>query len=276
MNIKSLILAPVVSTIIMIVWLALFSFGIGTINSLYLLTKASGEIGSERFDRIVEIQTGDESPDDRWGLVTVVESNASVTDLADTSAYRIITPAATSSTVCDVTTGTLTAATKGYTPQGTEVTITTDGEISGCEWAIASPVLTRGSLSGLIGLLLQVAGLAGPVMLLVSIGGLGGSVASISGGSGWAAVLVAIGTVIGLVVLVALFGEVVPFLTDAYLAISENRFAMFDSGIGAVSVLIGNFLGVTAVGAVGGAIWSAWSNWKKTSSSAMGGSGQAM
>ena len=88
--------------------------------------------------------------------------------------------------------------------------------------------------------------------------------------------LVAIGTVIGLVVLVALFGEVVPFLTDAYLAISENRFAMFDSGIGAVSVLIGNFLGVTAVGAVGGAIWSAWSNWKKTSSSAMGGSGQAM
>lgn len=280
MNIKALILVPVTSTIVTIVWLALFSFGIGTINSLYLQNQAAGEIGSERLDRIVAKQSADQTADDRWGLVTDLEDSGSSGSLV---VHTAATTQTTSYTIYDsgtddecavsefATTG-VTAFT-AYTPQGTEVTVGTNGRVNSCDWEVASPVLTRGTLSGLIAMLLQVAGLGGPVMLIVAVGSIGGSIGSMAGGgSGWQAVLVAIGTVIALVVLVALFAEIVPFLSDAYLALTELRFAMFESGIGRVSVLIGDFLGVTAIGAIGGAIWGAWSNWKRTSG---GGSGYA-
>ena len=249
-----LIKGPVGRIIGLIVWMAVFSLLLGSINQWYLQAKDAGVVGSERFDRVTT-KTGFDTADAAWADVTSVTSTSggSETALAASTGYTI---ADDGSGGCKVNGMAATGVSldDAYTPSGTKVKMTADGTVSGCKFSESGSIFNTGGLSGLIAIILQAAGLAPPIALLFILGTFGQSFIKNLGGH---PILAAVGVVIMLLLLATLFNTLVPFLATAFEAIDGNRFVMYAEGLGAVSTIVGDFFGVVLVSSVLMVAWTA-------------------
>ena len=236
-----LIKGPVGRTLGLIVWMVVFSLFLGAINGWYLQAEPACVVAGERFDRVVAKGTYTDA-NDAWAAVTsVVPHGGTAAALVPSSAYLL----GDASKKCEMTA--TAAATVGtwYTPLGTEVhTAASEEEISGGEYKGAGKIFITGGLSGLVKILLQAGGLAPPLALLLTLGSFGTSFLRKVGSH---PILAAIGMAITLLLVATLLNTFVPFLESAFLAIDSNRFLMYDQGLGALSVVIGNFFGVVIV-----------------------------
>ena len=256
-----LIKGPVGRTLGLIIWMVVFSLFLGAINGWYLQAEPAGVIGGERFDRVVKQGTYTNA-NDAWAAVTTATDAFSYSgDEAyvpvNTTAYKLAEGSATGTCKVGSVTGASgsasTVSSTYYTPLGTEVssaaataadTVTTEVTIQGCEYKGAGKIFITGGLSGLVKILLQAAGLAPPLALLLTLGSFGTSFLRKVGSH---PILAAIGMAITLLLVATLLNTFVPFLESAFLAIDSNRFLMYDQGLGALSVVIGNFFGVVIV-----------------------------
>ena len=246
-----LIRGPVGMVIGLIVWLITFPLLLGAINGWYTQAVPAGVIGGERFDRVVVKGTNDVN--EAWQGVTAVDSTGatgSATALVAATAYKLYENASDKCALSGV--GTLTAAVIAYTPLGSEVSVATDGTVSGCEFKPAGSVFGAGGLSGLIEIILQAAGLAPPIALLFALGTFG---TSFLRGMGNHPILAAVLTVIAFLLLATLLNVFIPFVGTAFEAIDGNRFVMYDEGLGNVATVIGNFFGVVIVASIMTVAW---------------------
>ena len=272
-----LIKGPVGRIIGLIVWMAVFSLLLGSINQWYLQAKDAGVVGSERFDRVV-LEGGYSTADAAWAAVTgtgtlsgakvVAAGPRPAPDAAtgylveDDGSGRCkigaVAPKGSSPAATDVGF----AAAQWYTPSGTQVTTAAsaagvaadDVLVSGCKFSESGSIFNTGGLSGLIAIILQAAGLAPPIALLFILGTFGQSFIRNLGGH---PILAAVGVVIMLLLLATLFNTLVPFLATAFEAIDGNRFVMYAEGLGAVSTIVGDFFGVVLVSSVLMVAWTA-------------------
>ena len=268
-----LIKGPVGRTLGLIVWMVVFSLFLGAINGWYLQASTACVVAGERFDRVV--QKGALTADDTWANVTaVVAADATAAVQSGTLAYMLAKPS--SGTMCqtNVTSTATTTATAFYTPLGTEVSAgasdaTDPFTISGGSYEDAGAIFITGGLSGLVKILLQAGGLAPPLALLLALGSFGQSFMQKVGAH---PIMAAIAMAITLLLVATLLNTFVPFLEGAFLAIDSNRFAMYDEGLGSLSVVIGNFFGVVIVA---GMMMIAWQMLKSMrGGDAIGGSQQ--
>ena len=266
---SNIISGPIGQILTIIVVLVVYSIISGAINGWYTQTIDAGVVGSERFDRIVGAD-GTETPDDAWNGSTVVSGAAAA--FADDKIYLL--SKATSGGGCKVTaTGTTGASLKAYTPAGTEVESTTAGSVDNCKWKTAAKVLKAGGLGQVVTIVLQAAGLALPVGVLAMVGGFGGSMMSRVGGGP----LMTIITAVVIVVLAAiLFNYFVPFVDSAYQSIDPNRMVIYDSGLGSLGVVVGNFWGVSLVAGMMAVGWTLVSQLRGGNMISMAGGKQRM
>lgn len=267
MTAMNIVKGPIGYIIGLIAWLVVFSLFIGAINGWYLNLQATGTFQSERFDRIVFFDANNvqnETVDDRWGKVTAVVNNQTA-DVASgaatsTNAYKInLVTGGTAGTANTCKVGASvsdTAFVDAYTPRGTKIKVgASDGLITGCKWELASDVLLAGGLSGLVEIILQAAGLAPPIGLLYVVGTFGSAfIRNLSGNP----IMVAVLTAILLLIVASLLEYFLPFLSDAFNSIDGNRFVMYDEGLGSLSTVVSNFLGVTLVAGMMMIAWHAF------------------
>ena len=281
MPLKNVIQSPVGYLIGMVVWLIASPMLMGALNQWYSQSIDAAVTDSERFDRIVK--KGTNTAEEAWGAVTSTQQpnlhnqSGSTIQTHNPSATRAHIVEEGSSGGCRIgrIRGGATSArdikfeaATYYTPAGTEVTlpfVQSDGHttssqrimkdvaISGCKWKDSSGIFDAAGLGGLIRIILQAAGLAPPVAILAVLGAFGTSFIRNMGGH---PILAAIVTVVAFLMVSTILNSLVPFLTDAFEAIDANRFVMYDSGLGNVSVIIKRFYGVVLVA---GLIVVAWS-----------------
>ena len=255
-----IIRGPVGRILGLIVWLVVFGLLVGAINGWYLQGHDAGTVSGERFDRLVA-KGNNNNVDNVWQAVTSVAGPPDSQGEADTAisttiAFKIGQNAA--GTGCEI------AAHAGahppfdymgphefYSPIGSEITVSiatgngdAAGVVGGCVWSDAGSVFKSGGLGGLVEIILQAAGLAPPIALLFALGSFGTAFMKNMGSH---PILAAVMTVIMLLLVATLLNTFVPFLTGAFEAIDGNRFLMFSDGLGAVSIVIGNFYGVVVV-----------------------------
>ena len=249
MQFKNVIQGPVGYLIGMVVWLIAAPMLMGALNQWYTQSIDAAVTDSERFDRIVV--KGSNTAEEAWGAVTaVVPHSASAAAKVNTSAYEV----GNASGGCEVKLSGAAAGDEYYTPSGTTVKLSSaTGGIAGCDWEPKSGIFDAAGLGGLIRIILQAAGLAPPVAILAVLGAFGASFIRNMGGH---PILAAIVTVVAFLMVSTILNSLVPFLTDAFEAIDANRFVMYDSGLGNVSVIIKRFYGVVLVA---GLIVVAWS-----------------
>ena len=257
---------PVGRVLGLVVWTLVFSLLVGAINGWYLQAVDAGVVSGERFDRVIPID-GDDSADEVWRGVTGVSETAVIAtgaNLVNTSAYKV--SKGTGDTCVIANTAAAYAppsdpAVTAYTPLGTavryalptaDVTEVTPITVDNCEWSEAGTVFGAGGLSGLIKILLQAGGLAPPIALLMALGSFGQAFMRAVGSH---PILAAVFTAIGLLLMATLLNVFIPFLTGAFEAIDGNRFQMFSEGLGAVSVVVGNFFGVVLVASMMMVAW---------------------
>ena len=256
-----IIRGPVGRILGLIVWLVVFGLLVGAINGWYLQGHDAGTVSGERFDRIM-LKAGNNNVDNVWQGVTAVAGppaavGETATALSKTIAYKLGETAGGGDCEIDAFGGTAGTDLEAgnhtfYSPIGSEVTVTivgavaggTAGVVGGCDWSDAGSVFKSGGLGGLVEIILQAAGLAPPIALLFALGSFGTSFMKNMGSH---PILAAVMTVIMLLLVATLLNTFVPFLTGAFEAIDGNRFLMFSDGLGAVSIVIGNFYGVVVV-----------------------------
>ena len=247
-----LIRGPVGRVLGLIVWMVVFSLLLGAINGWFLQGVDAGVIDGERFDRVILKDTDDKSADDAWrDVTTVVSTTGTATALVATSAYKI----EDSSGACHLQgladTGVTTAT--AYTPLGSETSVTDAGIVPGCTWSPAGAIFNAGGLAGLVEVILQACGLAPPIALLFTLGTFGSSFMRNLGSH---PILAAVLMAIILLLVATLLNTLVPFLVTAFSAVDGNRFAMFDQGLGNVSVVVKNFYAVVLVSSMMMIAWS--------------------
>ena len=251
-TVQDILMGPIGRILGLMFLVSVFSIALGTVNGLYLQTEDACVVNHERFDRIVSKETGDTSADDRWSKVNaVVASTATAAAQVGTSAYRLKKD---SSTGCEFEA--TAAETTSYTPLGTEVSTTATGGVTGGKWEAESGIF-KGLMGGVIGIILQACGLAGPVMLLIQLGSYAKSFMTATG------MHPLLGIVIMLLVLLlvaTLLNVFIPFLEGAVFAIDPNRFQMYDTGLGQLSVVVRSFYGVVLVSGVLMVVWTLWNN----------------
>ena len=246
---QDIIRGPIGQILTIIVVLTVYSIIAGAINGWFLQTVNAGVVGSERFDRVV-VFTNTEASDEAWNGSTV---SAGTDDaLADNRIYKLETQTAAAET-CPLETGTVAAAVPGgvkaYTPAGTEVNISVAAAAGGatvdnCKYTLSAKVLKAGGLGQVVTIVLQAAGLALPVGVLAMVGGFGGSLLRQIGGGPLMSIIAA---VVIVVLAAILFNYFVPFVDAAYQSIDPNRMIIYDSGLGSLGVVVGNFWGVSLV-----------------------------
>ena len=237
-------------------WSIAFALILGAVNGWYMQAVDAGVVGAERFDRVVA--AGSNNSEDAWkGVTAVVEHGGTAAAAVASSAYKL----GGVSGACTITAIVTTAeAGKYYTPAGSSVTVgvhATAAPISGCKYASGTSIFNTGGLGGLASLILQACGLAAPVVLMFELGKLGQNFATNFTDN---AILGAVITVIMFLVVATLLNVFVPFLTGAFSAVDSNRFAMFDSGLGTIAVVIRNFWGIVLIGSLLGVAWSGLGN----------------
>ena len=255
---SNVISGPIGQILVIIVVLVVYSIIAGAINGWFIQTIDAGVVASERFDRVV-VFSGTPTADEAWNGKAV--SAGTDTELADGRIYTLKAQG-TASDSCPLTTGTIAAAVtegkKAYTPAGTEVNISVTNSADGatvanCKYKMSAKVLEAGGLGQVVTIVLQAAGLALPVAILTMVGGFGGSLMSRVGGTP----LMRIVTAVVIVVLAAiLFSYFVPFVDSAYQSIDPNRMVIYDSGLGSLGVVVGNFWGVALVAGMMSIGWS--------------------
>ena len=244
---------PVGQLLGLVVWLIVFPMLLAGINGWYLQAEPAGVVSGERFDRLVV--AGSNEIEEAWqGVTSVTSTGGPVATLSATTAYTVTSG---TSGACHLAGGSGTApsaATVAYTPLGSEVTIQADadGTITGCEWEAAGSVFGAGGLSPLIEIILQAAGLAPPIALLFALGTFG---TSFLRNLGTHPILAAVLTAVGFLLLATLLNTFIPFVSDAFAAIDENRFVMYSKGLGNVATVIGNFFGVVIVASIMAVAW---------------------
>ena len=289
---SQIISGPIGMIIGTILLMSVFGFATATINGWFLSSVPAGVTNFERYDRVVKYDAS-KSTDDTWAAATALESSgfsasgAVATAAAldnglpnTTTVYKIvqegerckigvITGAVVATTPPDRTLPTETY----ITPAGTQVrtsATTVDGHastantadvfIAGCTYEDSSPVLD-GPMGAVISIVLQAIGLAGPVVLLAIVGGFGSSVMQNVPAH---PILKIIVMVILLLLVGYLVNVVLPFLSNAHAAIDPMRFLMYDSGIGRLSIVIGDFFGVVLVAGLLSVAWTLWSSMRST------------
>ena len=250
-TIQDILMGPIGRILGLMFLVSVFSIALGTVNGLFLQTQDACVLNHERFDRVVA-QGGTPNADERWRQVTSSATlGAAVVPV--TSASLLVKDG----DECQISSTAITAATDLYTPLGTEVNVAAGGlVIAGGEWAAESGIF-KGLMGGVIGIILQACGLAGPVMLLVQLGSYAKSFMTATG------MHPLLGIVIMLLVLLlvaTLLNVFIPFLEGAVFAIDPNRFQMYDTGLGQLSVVVRSFYGVVLVSGVLMVIWSLWNN----------------
>ena len=282
---SDLIRGPVGRVIGLVVWMAVFSLLLGSVNQWYLQSVDAGVIGNERFDRVVLKGTGDLADADKaWANVTSHDSDGfehtypNPATASSINAFYKYTPdggvaygVIDNGGACEVgrfiyggsNTGLIASSHVWFTPSGTEVKTPGEGptvspgdpvEVSGCKYEEASDIFGAGGLAGLIKIILQAAGIAPPIALLFVLGTFGSSFLRNLGGH---PILAAVGTIILMLLLATLLNTLVPFLSTAFSAIDGNRFRMYEEGLGSISVIVGNFFGVVLVAGMLMVIWNA-------------------
>ena len=278
---SNIISGPIGQILVIIVVLVVYSIIAGAINGWFIQTIDAGVVASERFDRVILKTSGDASADERWGKVAnvsedgfLVGGGAGAHNPSSTTAF-VLTKDGDNCKVGTLT-GYVHATTTApailanqtyYTPAGTEVASSAASvagksgsanppvvvTIDNCKWKESAKVLQAGGLGQVVTIVLQAAGLALPVAILTMVGGFGGSLMSRVGGTP----LMRIVTAVVIVVLAAiLFSYFVPFVDSAYQSIDPNRMVIYDSGLGSLGVVVGNFWGVALVAGMMSIGWS--------------------
>ena len=249
----SVIKGPVGFLVGLVIWLIVMPLILGAINGWYLLTVDACVIDSERVDRLIAKGTH-ANAEDAWEAAT----STTVVNLAVGTG----TPPACTATL---TTGTY------YTPSASPVEVATANTIPGGEWEPVSGLFTAGGLGSLIRLVLQAAGLAPPIAIMAVLGSFGQSFVKRMGGN---PIIAAVVTVITLLLVATLLNSLVPFIASAFESIDPNRFAMFDGGLGNVSVIVRRFYGVVLVASLIMVAWSVLKSMK--GGNALGGGSDRM
>ena len=264
----SVIKGPVGFLVGLVIWLIVMPLILGAINGWYLLTVDACVIDSERVDRIV--LKGSSNAEDTWKGVTSVVSGGTTAAPVATSVYTLLQLSGT--TMCNPNASANVAGDEWYTPSGSTVSRTAGNiNISGGQWEGVSGLFTAGGLGSLIRLVLQAAGLAPPIAIMAVLGSFGQSFVKRMGGN---PIIAAVVTVITLLLVATLLNSLVPFIASAFESIDPNRFAMFDGGLGNVSVIVRRFYGVVLVASLIMVAWSVLKSMK--GGNALGGAGDRM
>ena len=233
----SIITTPVGRIIGLTGWSIIFALMLGAINGWYLNSVDAGVVDGERVDRVILKDAGDANAGERWGKITAFSKTAAPTT---TTASAIVADGTGCKTVAAATGS-------AYTPLGTELTLGSDGTISGCEWSEGSAVFDAGGLGGLIEIMFQAAGLAPPIALMFELGSFGTSFMTNIGGH---PILAAVITGIVLLMVATLLNTFIPFLLIAFNSVDGRRFVMYDEGLGNIAVVVRNFWGVVLIGSM--------------------------
>ena len=256
-TIQDVLMGPIGRILGLMFLVSVFSIGLGTVNGLYLQTEAACVLNHERFDRVAPMDSADKTADNRWELVKTTSAAGAANPTVGTTATILEIRGTGANATCQASTtatSSLTAV-SAYTPLGTEVLITADGIIEGGNWAPASGIFS-GLMGGVIGIILQACGLAGPVMLLVQLGSFA---RSFMHSTGMHPLLGVVLMLLVLLLVATLLNVFVPFLEGAVFAIDPNRFLMYDTGLGQLSIVVRSFYGVVLVAGVLMVIWELWS-----------------
>ena len=257
-GVSNIVMTPLGRTLAIIILLAVFTNLAGAINTWYLLTEDAGVVNGERIDRVVGHASG-ESANDAWDGATGAALAAG--DTAPQNGEYAMVQQDGSSTRCKLAQTTPTGSTagsgSGYTPSG-ELVTTTHGSsgnsvtlVDDCKWDPESQ-LFQGILGGLIGIILNAAGLGLPIGAILALSAYG---TGFMGRMGISPLLGVIVMVIGFLLVSGLLSAFVPFIDAALQSLDGDRFAMYESGLGSLGETIGNFWGVTLVA---GLLYVAW------------------
>ena len=300
MYIFDMITGPIGKVLGLILLMAVFGLGLGTMNSWFLQTVDACVINNERVDRVV-LKGDYETADEAWAAVTGTEDNPTFTygsqgqapgrDPAahgptENKALKIVSDGGckvyTSNSVSTANHH-ITSAT-AYTPIGTEVTIPalTNGsstgtssvkkaKIDGGVWELESDIFKQAGMGGLIAIILQAVGLAGPVLLLTEVGSFANSFAKRATGNPILSIII---TLITLLLVGSMMQTFIPFLSTAFAAIDSSRFLMYATGLGRLATVVSSFLGVSLVAGLLVLGWSLWQNLR--GGNLLQGSGQRM
>ena len=232
---QNLIVGPLGRALGLILLFSVFAMTAGGVNSIFLQTQDSGVIGGERVDRVLAKSA------------TVTSADAEDADWSD---HVKITEGATGEvSSCQVGTIASNAAGRYFTPRGTEVevvagaTTATDAYVSNCDWKEPSKALSAPGTGVLVELIFSAMALGLPIGALVSVVTFGSSF--VSQATGASKLMVAIGAVVVLVMAGSLLGVFVPFFDVAFNSLDGARYAMYETGIGSLAGVLGNFMGVT-------------------------------
>ena len=232
---QNLIVGPLGRALGLILLFSVFAMVGGGINSIFLQALDSGVVNSERVDRILAKSATVTSADDVdavWGDHVDITEGAS----GEVSECKV-------GTLADNAAGTY------FTPRGTEITVVagattaTDAYVKNCAWSPPSPALNATGTGSLVQLIFSAMALGLPIGALISVVGFGSSFVEQTFGA--SKLMVAIGAVVVLVMAGSLLGVFVPFFDVAFRSLDGARYAMYETGIGSLAGVLGNFMGVT-------------------------------
>ena len=258
---QQVVMGPLSRTLGLIIIFAVFTLSTGSVNGWYLLAEPACVVSEERFDRVVakSAAPNGDTADKAWQLVTngAEDSAATIPATLATDHTYILSNANPGCRLSSANAGATGIAQQVFTPLGTEITVgayTTSGPpmITGGEWAEAGSIFNAGGLSGLIKLILQAAGLGLPIGALIGLASFGNAFVTRMGGS---PLMGAIIMVIALLLVGTLLNVLTPFVNTVKYSLDNDRYVMYDEGIGTLATVISNFFAVVLVG---GLIYVAW------------------
>ena len=211
---QNLIVGPLGRALGLILLFSVFAMVGGGINSIFLQTLDSGVVNSERVDRILAKSATVTSADDVdavWGNHVDITEGAS----GEVSECKV-------GTIADNAAGTY---------------------VKNCTWSPPSPALNTPGTGVLVQLIFSAMALGLPIGALISVVGFGSSFVEQTFGA--SKLMVAIGAVVVLVMAGSLLGVFVPFFDVAFRSLDGARYAMYETGIGSLAGVLGNFMGVT-------------------------------
>ena len=246
-GIQTVVMNPLARTITIIMLLAVFVHLAAAVNTWYLFTKDVGIVAGERIDRVVGYDiTNGEEPNDAWKGATEGSSTATALDDGEWL------PIKADGSGCQLAAGTIAInPLSAYTPSGERVAMTAEGGITGCQWTPESS-LFKGILGSLITIILSAAGLGLPIGAIMALASYG---SVFTQRMGMSPLLGAIVMVIGFLLVASLLSTLIPFVEVALSSLDGNRFAMYQTGLGALATIIGGFWGVVLVA---GLLFIAW------------------
>ena len=247
-NVGGLVASIIGVTISAIILLTFAPTVTAELNQVYLQSVDACVVNGERIDRIVEVALydGPNGAHEAWNNASTSPNSWSTLqlDVVDDADCEIVNPNFVRSPV------------PVYTSRGTMLTLESDSylvlygttvdDCSANGWCTASSTLTALAGGSLVQILFGAMGILLPAGALGFLGYYGAMV--VKERIGGNTLSVAIGATLSVIIVAAILPEVFVPLDLFYEGLQNPRYAMFQTGIGSLAQVLGNFFGIALVG----------------------------